>query len=45
MKVDTAASTLFSGSRNLSGTRTVTQEFEAMLSTPLGEQYKYSPKN
>lgn len=33
MKVDTAASTLFSGSRNLSGTRTETQEFEAMLST------------
>lgn len=32
MRVDTAASTLFSGSRNLSGTRTETQEFESMLS-------------
>lgn len=32
MKVDTAASTLFSGSRNLSGARAETQEFEAMLS-------------
>lgn len=32
MKVDTAASYLFSGSRNLSGTRSETQEFGAMLS-------------
>jgi hypothetical protein len=32
MRVDTAASALFSGPRNLSGARTETQEFEAMLS-------------
>jgi hypothetical protein len=32
MKVDTAASALFSDPRNLSGTRAETREFEAMLS-------------
>jgi hypothetical protein len=32
MRVDTAASALFSGPRDLSGARTETQEFEAMLS-------------
>ncbi|MDH4441109.1 MAG: hypothetical protein QE284_12060 [Rhizobium sp.] len=32
MRVDTASSSLFSGPRNLAGTRTEPQEFEAMLS-------------
>ncbi|MFN7091770.1 MAG: hypothetical protein ACK4P4_14555 [Allorhizobium sp.] len=45
MKVDTATNTLFSGSRNLSGTRAETQEFRAMLSATTADTSEVTSSN